>query len=64
MRFATPEEVVRAALTAYDAGRVVRIVGLTNRLLILSGTLAPRFILRWLMAKMFAPIVALKKNNF
>lgn len=59
LRFATPEEVVRAALTAYDAGRVVRIVGLTNRLLILSGTLAPRFILRWLMAKMFAPTVTL-----
>ncbi len=28
--FATPEEVVvRVALTAYDAGRVVRVVGLT-----------------------------------
>jgi short-subunit dehydrogenase len=58
LHFATPEEVVRAALTAYDAGRVVRIVGLTNRLLILSGALTPRFILRWLMAKLFAPTVA------
>jgi short-subunit dehydrogenase len=53
--FATPEEVVRVALAAYDAGRVVRVVGLTNRLLAVSGALTPRFILRWLMAKMFAP---------
>jgi short-subunit dehydrogenase len=56
--FATPEEVVRVALAAYDAGRVVRVVGLTNRLLALSGALTPRFILRWLMAKMFAPTTA------
>jgi len=53
--FATPEEVVRVALAAYDAGRVVRVVGLTNRLLAISGALTPRFILRWLMAKLFAP---------
>jgi len=53
--FATPEKVVRAALAAYDAGRVVSVVGLTNRLLAISGALTPRFILRWLMAKMFAP---------
>jgi uncharacterized protein len=56
--FATPEEVVRVALAAYDAGRVVRVVGLTNRLLALSGALTPRFILRWLMAKLFAPTTA------
>ena len=43
------------ALAAYDAGRVVRVVGLTNRLLAISGALTPRFILRWLMARMFAP---------
>ena len=53
--FATPGEVVRVALAAYDAGRVIRIVGVTNRLLALSGALTPRFILRSLMAKMFAP---------
>jgi short-subunit dehydrogenase len=53
--FATPEEVVRVALSAYDAGRVVRVVGLTNRLLALSGAFTPRFILRWLMAKLFVP---------
>jgi short-subunit dehydrogenase len=53
--FATPEEVVRVALAAYDAGRVVRVVGFTNRLLAISGALTPRFILRGLMAKMFAP---------
>ena len=56
--FATPEEVVRVALAAYDAGRVVRVVGLTNRLLAISSALTPRFILRWLMAKMFAPTTA------
>jgi uncharacterized protein len=56
--FATPEEVVRVALAAYDTGRVVRVVGLANRLLALSGALTPRFILRWLMAKMFAPTTA------
>jgi short-subunit dehydrogenase len=56
--FATPEEVVRVALAAYDSGRVVRVVGLTNRLLAVSGALTPRFILRWLMAKMFAPTTA------
>ena len=56
--FAMPEEVVRVALAAYDAGRVVRVVGLANRLLALSGALTPRFILRWLMAKMFAPTIA------
>src|SRR5260370_2851889 len=55
---ATPEQVVRVALAAYDAGRVVRVVGLTNRLLAVSGALTPRSILRWLMAKMFAPTTA------
>jgi short-subunit dehydrogenase len=53
--FATPEEVVHVALAAYDAGRVIRIVGVTNRLVALSGALTPRFILRSLMAQMFAP---------
>jgi uncharacterized protein len=56
--FASPDEVVRVALAAYDAGRVIRVVGLTNRLLALSGALTPRFIQRWLMAKMFAPVAA------
>jgi len=58
LRFATPEEVVRVALAAYDAGRVVRVVGLTNRVLAISGALTPRFILRGLMARMFAPSTA------
>lgn len=61
--FATPEEVVRVALAAYDAGRVVRVVGLTNRLLAISGALTPRFILRWLMAKMFAPTNAGEESS-
>jgi short-subunit dehydrogenase len=52
---ANPEDVVRAALEAYDRRRVVRIVGLANRLLAVAGAFTPRSILRWLMAKMFAP---------
>jgi len=56
--FATPEEVVRVALAAYDAGRVVRVVGVTNRLVALSGALTPRFVLRALMGKLFAPTSA------
>src|SRR5882762_9032950 len=61
--FATPEKVVRVALAAYDAGRVVRVVGVTNRLLAFSGALTPRFILRWLMAKMFAPTAAAARSS-
>jgi short-subunit dehydrogenase len=53
--FASPEEVVRVALAACDAGRVIRIVGVRNRLVALSGALTPRFILRPLMGRMFAP---------
>jgi short-subunit dehydrogenase len=53
--FATPEEVVRVALAAYSAGRVIRIVGLTNSLVAHSSALTPRFILRSLMGRMFAP---------
>ena len=52
---ALPEEVVRAALSAYDQGRVVRVVGLANQVLVLAGALTPRFILRRLMATMFSP---------
>ncbi|TLZ25588.1 MAG: SDR family NAD(P)-dependent oxidoreductase [Gammaproteobacteria bacterium] len=56
--FAKPETVVRAALAAYDAGRVVQVVGFVNQLLAVSGALTPRFVLRWLMAQMFAPTAA------
>jgi short-subunit dehydrogenase len=52
---ARPEDVVRAALVAYDRGRVISVIGAANRLLALASALAPRFVLRWLMAKMFAP---------
>lgn len=61
--FAAPEEVVRVALAAYDSGRVVRIVGLTNRLVAFSGALAPRFILRWLMGTMFAPTAPAARSS-
>lgn len=53
--FAAPEDVVRSALAAYDSGRVVRVVGVLNRLLAVASALTPRFILRWLMAKLFGP---------
>jgi short-subunit dehydrogenase len=55
---ATPEEVVRAALAAYDAGRVVRVVGRVNRLLAFADRLAPRFVVRRLMGTMFRPRAA------
>jgi short-subunit dehydrogenase len=61
--FATPEEVARVALAAYDAGHVVRVVGLTNRLVAFAGALTPRFILRWLMAMMFAPTAATARSS-
>jgi short-subunit dehydrogenase len=52
---ARPEDVVRAALAAYDRRRVVGVIGVANRLLAFASALAPRFFLRWLMARMFAP---------
>jgi uncharacterized protein len=61
--FATPEEVARVALAAYDAGYVVRVVGLTNRLVAFAGAMTPRFILRWLMAMMFAPTEATARSS-
>ena len=55
---ATPEQVVGVALAAFDKGRVVRVVGLANRMLAFAGRLAPRFVLRWLMGTMFRPRTA------
>jgi short-subunit dehydrogenase len=55
---AAPEEVVRVALAAYDRGRVVRVVGLLNWMLTVASAMSPRFVVRWLMAKMFAPTSA------
>jgi short-subunit dehydrogenase len=52
---AKPEDVVRAALSAFDHGRVVRVIGAANRLLAFASALAPRFFVRWLMGRMFAP---------
>jgi short-subunit dehydrogenase len=53
--YATPERVVRTALAALDRGRVVRVVGLLNRLLRLASAYSPRFFVRWLMGALFAP---------
>jgi short-subunit dehydrogenase len=44
-----PDAVVRAGLAALERGRVVKVVGLMNRLLVLSTRLLPRFVVRWLM---------------
>lgn len=52
---ATPEKVVATALKAYDRKRVVRIVGFMNRMMAMFGAPTPRPILRWMMAKLFAP---------
>ena len=55
---AAPEAVVRGALAALDAGRVVRVLGLVNRLLAIASRLSPRFAVRWLMGAMFRPRAA------
>lgn len=36
--------------------RVLRVIGAPNHILHAAGAATPRFILRWLMARMFAPI--------
>jgi short-subunit dehydrogenase len=54
--YAKPEDVVRAALASFDRGRVVRVIGVANRLLAFASALAPRFLVRRLMARMFAPV--------
>src|SRR5438105_2013258 len=45
-------------MVARNRGGVIRVVGFVNRLLAVSGALTPRFVLRWLMAQMFAPTAA------
>lgn len=45
----TPEEVVGAGLSALERGRVVKVVGWVNRLLILSNRFLPRFVVRRFM---------------
>ena len=52
---ATPDEVVRAALAAYDAGRAIHVVGLINRLPAVAGALEPRLVGRRRRAAMFRP---------
>src|SRR5258706_8315522 len=50
-----PERVARAALEAYDAGTVVRVIGPVNRLLALGSGATPRFLIRRLMGTLFRP---------
>jgi short-subunit dehydrogenase len=56
---AEPDEVVRAALAACDRGQVICVIGWANRLLTLAGAVTPRFLLRRIMASMFAPSAVL-----
>jgi short-subunit dehydrogenase len=51
----SPEEVVEAALRAYDRANVVHVVGLLNRLLAWLGAVTPRPLLRRLMGALFSP---------
>src|SRR4029077_7274256 len=53
--YATPDTVVASALAAYDRGRVLSVVGSTNRMMRYAGALTPRPVLRWLMGTLFAP---------
>jgi short-subunit dehydrogenase len=55
---AMPEQVVSAALAAYDAGAVVRVIGPVNRFLALASGLSPRFMIRWIMGTLFRPRAA------
>ena len=52
---ALPDDVVRSVLAAYDAGKVVHVVGGVNRALAVAGALTPRFVLRRLMGALFEP---------
>jgi NAD(P)-dependent dehydrogenase (short-subunit alcohol dehydrogenase family) len=52
---ARPEDVVDSALGAYDSGRVLHVVGFMNKMMGVAGAMTPRFLLRGLMAMMFAP---------
>lgn len=51
----TAEQVVRATLRAYDGGRVVRVVGLINRILVQLPRVLPRSVVRWMMAQFMRP---------
>jgi uncharacterized protein len=50
-----PEDVVRVALRASAAGRVVRIVGPIYRLLGFLSRITPRFLLRRILGRIYAP---------
>jgi hypothetical protein len=52
---ARPEDVVDSALGAYDSGRVLHVVGFMNKMMGVAGAVTPRFVLRGLMAMLFAP---------
>jgi short-subunit dehydrogenase len=47
----SPDEIVQTALTAVQRGRVVKIVGWLNRVLVFSDRFLPRAAVRWTMGK-------------
>ncbi len=51
----TPEAVARVSLRAAAAGRVVRVIGATYRLLAFLVAITPRAIMRRIMGRMFSP---------
>jgi uncharacterized protein len=51
----TPEHIVKSALSALDSGRVVRVVGLFNALLVFMNRFMPRATVRWMMGAVAKP---------
>src|SRR5919197_906155 len=54
----TPEAVVRTALRAAAAGRVVRVIGAAYHVLAFLAAVTPRAIMRWIMGTIFSPRAA------
>jgi short-subunit dehydrogenase len=49
------DEIVRSALRALESGRVVRIVGWLNRMLVFLNRFLPRAVVRWMMGFIAKP---------
>ena len=51
----TPEQIVTAAQRALEQGRVVKIVGWLNAMLVFMNRLLPRAVIRWMMGAFVKP---------
>ena len=51
----TPEQVVRSALRALENGRIVKVVGLFNEVLVFMNRFLPRAAVRWMMGAVAKP---------